>query len=110
MLTHRVLARAVFFTLAIWTVSAQIKKNGINLDIRSHGRAIADQIAANGNLAPTDEISPAPGVDVVPQIQLRGPNVQVNDGSLDNIQIFPGRRPFVKFTQSETSVAAFGRN
>ncbi len=87
-----------------------VAKNGITLDLRSHGRQVADEVAQNGLLASLDEVSPDPGVDVVPQVQLRGGNVQVNDGSLDNIQIFAGLRPFVKFTQSETSVAAFGRN
>jgi len=87
-----------------------VKKNGFDLDIRSAGRQLAEETAALGNVVPADEISPVPGEDVVPQIHLRGGNVQVNDGSLDNIQIFSGFRPFVKFTQSETSVAAFGPN
>ena len=46
----------------------------------------------------------------VPQIQLRGGNVQVNDGSKDYVQTFTGFRPFVRATQSEVSSAAFGRN
>ncbi len=87
-----------------------VNKNGFDLDIRSAGRQLADEIAALGNAVPADEISPVPGEDVVPQIHLRGGNVQVNDGSLDNIQIFSGFRPYVKFTQSETSVSAFGSN
>src|SRR6266571_3841422 len=88
----------------------QVTKNGLPLDIRSHGRAIADDVAANGTAAGTDEVSPVPGVHIVPQLQLRGPNIQVNDESLDNIQIFSGFRPFVAFTQSEASVAAFGHH
>src|SRR5262249_44086539 len=46
----------------------------------------------------------------LPQIQLRRGNLQVNDPGLDNIQIFAGFRPYVEFTQSETSLAAHGRN
>ena len=87
-----------------------VKKNGFDLDTRSAGRQMADEIATLGNAVPADEISPVPGQDVVPQIHLRGGNVQVNDGNLDNIQIFAGFRPYVKFTQSETSVSAFGPN
>src|SRR2546428_12719727 len=87
-----------------------IKKNGLVLDVRSHGRQLADEVAALGNSVAADTISPAPGVDVVPQIQFRGGNIQVNDGSLDNIQTFAGFRPFVKFTQSETSISSSGRN
>src|SRR5262249_9492181 len=36
--------------------------------------------------------------------------VQINDPALDNIQTFAGFRPFVNFTQSETSAAAFEQN
>jgi hypothetical protein len=36
--------------------------------------------------------------------------MQVNDGSLDNIMIFNGTRPFVSFTQSETALAVDGSN
>jgi hypothetical protein len=88
----------------------QVKKKGVLLDIRSLGRQIGDEVAAFGNLAVGNELSPVPSLPVVPQIQFRGGNVQGNDADLDNIQIFTGFRPFVKFTQSETSVAAFGRN
>ena len=87
-----------------------VNKNGIDLDVRSLGRQIADEVAATGNAVLPDEVSPVPGGPVVPQVKLRRGNVQTNDGSLDNIQIFPGTRPFVKFTQSETSVAAHDRN
>jgi hypothetical protein len=76
----------------------------------SRGEAIADEVAAFGSAVVSDEVSPVPGVPVVPQIQLRIGNLQVNDPGLDNIQTFSGFRPFVKFTQSETSLAAFGPN
>ena len=87
-----------------------VRKNGIDVDLRSFGRTIGDDLAEHGTQVPVDETSPVPGQSVVSQIQLRGPNVHANDGSLDNIQIFAGFRPFVKFTQSETSVAAHGQN
>jgi hypothetical protein len=51
-----------------------------------------------------------PGLSPVSQVQLRGDNVQVNDGSLDNVQVFPGQRPFFHFKDSETSIAVHGRN
>ncbi len=86
-----------------------VKKNGVDVDLRSLGRQLADELAENGNVMEADEISPVLGESVVPSIQLRGPNVQSNDGSLDNVQIFAGFRPFMEFTQSETSLAASGR-
>ena len=90
--------------------SGLVKKKGVDLDIRSHGRQIADEVAALGTQVAHDPATPVPGLSTVPQVQFRGGNVQANDGSLDNIQVFAGFRPFVEFTQSETSVAAFGRN
>ncbi|HLQ22036.1 MAG TPA: sialidase family protein [Gemmatimonadales bacterium] len=87
-----------------------VRKKGIDVDLRSLGRQVADDVAEHGTQVSADVTSPLPGVDVVSQIQLRGQNVQANDGALDNIQIFAGFRPFVKFTQSETSIAASGRN
>lgn len=87
-----------------------VNKNGFDIDLRSFGRIIADEVAEFGDVASTDPVSPEPGLAVVPQIQFRGGNVQVNDPALDNIQIFAGTRPYVKVTQSEVSIAAFGRN
>ena len=89
---------------------AHIKKNGVEVDLRSLGRQVADALAEGGNSVALDEASPVPGETVVPQIQLRGGNVQGNDSTLDNIQVFPGFRPFLEFTQSETSIAASGRS
>ncbi|MBI1787463.1 MAG: exo-alpha-sialidase [Acidobacteria bacterium] len=88
----------------------KVNKKGIDLDLRSNGRAAADEMVATGGIVTLDEVSPVPGESVVPQIQLRGGNVQANDGGLDNIQVFTGFRPYVKFTQSETTVAAYGKN
>jgi hypothetical protein len=87
-----------------------VRKNGLVVDMRSSGRANADAAARSGNVLTPDAIIPVPGLPSLRQVQLRGGNTQVNDPSLDNIQIFPGFRPFVSYTQSETSIAAFGRN
>jgi hypothetical protein len=87
-----------------------VKKKGVDLDIRSSGRMIADEVAQFGAQVVNDEVSPAPGVTVVSQVQLRGDNVQTNDPGLDNIQTLPNTRPFVSYTQSETSIAASGSN
>jgi hypothetical protein len=87
-----------------------VNKGGVEVDLRSSGRVIADDVIQNGNVILANETSPVPGQVIVPQIQARGGNTQVNDPALDNIQIFSGFRPFVEFTQSETSIAAFGRN
>jgi hypothetical protein len=87
-----------------------VRKKGVDLDARSLGRQIADELTESGNVISVDD--PGSGRDwtVVPQIKFRGSNVQVNDSSLDNVQTFIARRPFVNFTQSETSVAGAGRN
>jgi hypothetical protein len=88
----------------------QINKNGIDVDVRSLGRQLLDQVVQTGTPAVGGDLSPVPGTAVVPQIQTRGSNVQVNDPGLDNVQILSNGFPLVKFTQSETSVAAFGNN
>src|SRR5207248_3580861 len=77
---------------------------------RSGSRILADELNGNQHLILPDASTPVPSVPAVPQIQLRGGNVQVNDPNQDYIQVFPGFRPFVHSTQSETSAAAFGRN
>ncbi len=90
----------------------QIEKNGIDIDVRSHGRQLLDQVQAQqgGLPAATGGQGPLTGPTGAPQIQTRGGNVQVNDPGLDNIQILSNLFPLVMFTQSETSVAAFGNN
>ena len=89
-----------------------VKKFGVDLDVRSHGRMLGDTIATYGTLVPNGQqsvVSNLPNLGLVPRIQSSG-NIQVNDGSLDNIVIFDGTRPFVSFTQSETAIAVYGRN
>ncbi len=87
-----------------------VNKLGHEIDVRSAGRVLADELKANNHVILPDASTPAPGGSTVPQIHLRGGNLQVNDPTEDYIQIFPTFRPFVHATQSETSAAAFGRN
>lgn len=113
---------ATFFVLSLGVALAQdpgdgdvpppwaLRKIGIDIDLRSGSRVLADEIAQNGGMILPDEQASASTFSTVPQIQLRGSNVQVNDPTLDTIQTFPFFRPFVHFTQSETSVAASGQN
>jgi hypothetical protein len=49
---------------------------------------------------------PNPATTLDSQVQLRGPNVQVNFPSGDYVQIFPWFRPFVHATQSEVRICA----
>src|SRR5258708_216327 len=86
-----------------------VTKLGVDVDVRSGGRILADDVLS-GNVILADLATPIAGVPTVPQIQLRGGNVQVNVPPADYIQIFTGFRPFVHTTQSEVSTAAFGRN
>src|SRR5262245_40166586 len=86
-----------------------VSKLGIDMDVRSGGRILADDLASGRIILP-DIDSPVAGTSVVPQIQFRGGNVQANSTSEDYVQIFTGFRPFVHATQSEVSTAAFGRN
>ena len=86
-----------------------ITKLGQDIDVRSGARIVADDNVVGNLILP--ELADGPGGgSVVPQIQLRGGNVQVNDPAQTSIQIFPGFRPFVRATRSEVSTAAFGRN
>jgi hypothetical protein len=89
----------------------QVRKNGIDIDVRSVGKQIIDGLKQqDGTLADTGTSNPVTGSAGVPQIQTRGGNVQVNDPGFDNIQILSNGFPLVNFAQSETSVAAFGNN
>ena len=87
-----------------------VNKLGEEIDIRSGSRILADELNAANHLVLPDPNTPVPGIPAAPQIQFRGGNLQVNDPFQDYIQTFPGFRPFVHATQSETSMAAFGRS
>ena len=86
-----------------------VSKLGQDMDVRSGARILKDDVTS-GNVILPDINGPVAGGSAVPQIQLRGGNVQVNDPAQTAIQIFPGFRPFVRATRSETSVAAFENN
>ena len=88
--------------------SDTVEKGGFALDISSAGRDQAEDVLGSGTIS--GDVGPVSGGSVVPGVQLRGSNVQVNNPSLDNIQTFTGFRPFVNYTQSETSTAAFESN
>ena len=87
-----------------------VSKLGVEMDVRSGGHVLRDELSS-GNVILPDSASPVDGGDTVPQVQLRGGNTQVNvNPNTDYMQIFPGFRPFVRFTQSEVSAAASGPN
>ncbi|HJZ71625.1 MAG TPA: sialidase family protein [Vicinamibacterales bacterium] len=87
-----------------------VTKLGEEMDVRSGGRVLADELTASGHIVLPDIDSPVAGTDTVPQIHLRGGNVQVNSSTEDFVQIFTGFRPFVRATQSEVSTAAHGKD
>jgi hypothetical protein len=86
-----------------------VNKLGIEVDVRSGGRILQDETPSGTVILP-DSSSAVGGGSTIPQVQLWGGNLQINDPAQDYIQIFPGFRPFVHFTESEVSVAAANRN
>ena len=86
----------------------QIRKNGIDIDVRSVGKQISDALQQAGTPAGGGDTSPGPGGSGAPQIQTRGGNVQVNDPGLDNIQILSNLFPVVKFNQNRGSTVMGG--
>src|SRR6266852_952611 len=92
------------------TFLTAINKSGMELELRSDAKIMADEVLS-GQVILGPEEAPTQNVSLDTGKQpLRGPNTQVNDSALDNIQIFAGFRPFLNFTQSETTVAALGQN
>lgn len=92
-----------------------IEKNGVEVDMRSFGRQMADDMLANDGLISADAIelkAPRPTFDLTPPAARhhRRGNVQANDGTRDFVQTIDPFRPFVNFTQSETSIAVHGRD
>lgn len=86
-----------------------VSKLGIEIDVHSGMQVTADENTSGGVILP--ELSGGvAGGSTVPQIHLRGGNAQVNDPAQTLIQTFPGFRPFVRATRSETSIAASGKN
>jgi hypothetical protein len=86
-----------------------VSKFGDDLELRSEGIIMRDEVAGQVMLGPEPAPTFSPSLSHGQNL-LRGANTQVNDPALDNIQIFPGFRPFLHFTQSETTVAAHGQN
>ena len=65
-----------------------ITKLGEEIDVRSDGRVLADELARSGGIVLPDVNSPVAGGSTVAQIHLRGGNVQANSTTEDYIQIF----------------------
>jgi hypothetical protein len=122
--THNRFIFPLGLLLGLWVVSAAftslasaqsnpnavLHKNDMEIELRSDARILADEMAATGGVILADPASSSSAFSLVPQVQFRRGNVQVNDPSLDFTQQFTGFRPFLHATQSETSVAAHGRN
>ena len=79
------------------------------IDLRSHGRQIADRVRRHGLAVPPEAQGRGDRGQKGPREE-EGLDVQVNDPALDHLQTFPGTAPFEFSTQSETSIAAFGNN
>jgi hypothetical protein len=93
------------------TFVTAVSKLGMDMELRSDAKILADEVLSGHIMLRSEEPPPAiPGMRDDNERPLVGPNVQVNDPALDNTQIFPGFRPFLHFTQSETTVAAHDRN
>ena len=59
-----------------------VRKLGVDLDMRSLGRVMADEVRAAGNIILPDDAHPAPGPHEDADVQFHGGNVQVNDPKL----------------------------
>jgi hypothetical protein len=91
------------------TFATAVSKSGGDLDLRSAGRFLRDQVVGHVVLEPDAIATSSPSV-TTGTTALPSPNTQVNDPALDNIQVFPSFGPFLHYTQSETTVAAAGPN
>lgn len=91
-------------------LTAVSKFGDTELELRSEGRILMDEAVGRVMLGPEETPPAISGMRDEDENPLGGPNVQVNNPALDNTQIFPGFRPFLHFTQSETTVAAHGHN
>src|SRR5215472_6735372 len=91
------------------TFATAVSKSGGDLDLRSTGRFLRDQVVGHVLLGPDAIATSSPSV-TTGTTPLPSPNTQVNDPALDNIQIFPSFAPFLHYTQSETTIAAAGQN
>jgi hypothetical protein len=114
-MAYRIIAGSVIsFLLTAGPIHAQsptsiVNKLGVDQDVRSGMKVLMDEVLGGSVVLP-DVSSSSTTLDVVPQIQLRGNNIQANTPSGDYVQQFAGFRPFVHATQSEVSTAAFGKH
>jgi hypothetical protein len=83
---------------------------GVNL--RSAGNQLGNTIrtaVGSGGLVTLPGTAPTVSTGAKPHAPDLS-DIQINDPNLDNIQTFPGTRPFEASTQSETSVTQSGQN
>ncbi len=106
-LLQAVLGCAVLAALPLQSQSQSgaVRKGNVQINIRSSGRILAQQTAqsrVNGMRvsAPSLQLSPAQ----IPETPIPHSNTLVNDPNQDSIQKFPGTRPFLHSTQSETVI------
>jgi len=86
-----------------------VNKLGVEIDVRSAGRILADELAAGRVILP-DAASPVAGGSAVPQIKLRGGNRQVNNPANDYNQNL-SRVPPIRSSHPERGVhSRMGRN
>jgi hypothetical protein len=89
--------------------TGSVAKGALHIDVRSSGKMVADDIARpriNGLKVPASSLNITPVVApaMAAPLSLALDNELVNDPNHDNIQIFPGTRPYVHATESETAI------
>src|SRR5947207_734533 len=84
-------------TLAAQDPRSVESKLGSESDLHPGSIILGDGAATGSVLLPELAVG-VTGGPVVPQIQLRGGNIQTNDPAGEVIQIFSGFRPFVRTT------------
>ena len=108
----------ILFVMAVFgfTAFGQVKpkpttivKLGYEFELRSDSKIMMDQMGESGKVLTLDEPTDGSGGQEGDHEHVGRGNVQVNNPLLDSIQVFKGFRPFVHATQSETSIATFGR-
>jgi BNR/Asp-box repeat len=94
-------------TVAPLSRPGSVAKGAVQIDIRSSGRTIADDVArprVNGLKVSPSLLNIRPVGAPTGALSLALDNELVNDPNADNIQIFPGTMPFIHSTQSETTL------
>ena len=85
-------ATAPFLSAQDDSPASAVNKLGVDLDARSDMAILLDEILAGTVILP-DLTSPVTSLDVVPEIQFRGDNVQANVPSGDYVQQFQVSAP-----------------